>query len=91
MAGMNLPSYHPPSREVIERQYQQVLELAECLRQQGYDIPQAPSEETWIDSWPTGPWSPYNALALPTGQAGQDEWDRLNVACPQQTRPDAND
>jgi hypothetical protein len=91
MAGLNLPPYHPPSREVMERQYQQVLELAECLRQEGYDIPQAPSEETWIESWSTGTWSPYNDLALPTGQAGQDEWDRLNVACPQQTRPDAND
>lgn len=80
-AGLNLPAYHPPDRATLERLYRKTLETADCLRREGYDVGDAPSMETWVESWPTGPWSPYDSIPP---SVSDDEWDRLNVACPQQ-------
>ncbi len=73
------PEPEPPTPEV---EYRFNLELAECLRAEGYEISQAPSFETWRDSIGNARvWHPYNDVA--PLNLSQTEWDRLNMVCPQ--------
>ncbi len=70
---------HPlPRRLTREEAYQAKLEVAECLRRQGYDIPQAPSLEAFLESWEQGPWDPYRYVSVPP-----QRWAELNRVCPQ--------
>jgi len=74
------PVAPPPSEEEIAQIYEQLLEVADCLRKEGYDIAPAPSLEAFVDSYETGPWHPY--LSLPDDLSAS-EWDRLERVCPQ--------
>lgn len=72
--------------EVTPEQWTQMyaaeLEVAECLRGEGYDVPEAPTEQAFVDSYVSGtgePWSPYASVPA----LGDSEWNRLNTACPQ--------
>lgn len=62
--------------------YKAELEVAECLRQEGYGVPEAPTEQAFVDSYVSGtgePWSPYASVPA----LGDSEWNRLNKTCPQ--------
>ena len=55
-------------------------ERAECLREQGVNVPRMPSRQAFIDSFGTSePWIAYSFV----GEVSEDEWCRLNRACPQ--------
>jgi hypothetical protein len=54
-------------------------ELVPCLEAEGYEIPSPPSEQTFIDSYWTAAWIPYNFVEV----TSDEEWTRLNAACPQ--------
>ena len=71
--------------------YDSELTTAECLRNEGYEVPEAPSLETYREGLmsppesgevPTtsasSPWSAYRDINV-----GKSEWERLNMACPQ--------
>ncbi|TFD56751.1 hypothetical protein E3T39_15555 [Cryobacterium suzukii] len=55
-------------------------ELQPCLAAEGYDTPEAPSRETFIDTYAeTGGWNLYEGVA----GGGQSEWNTINKKCPQ--------
>ena len=55
-------------------------ELQPCLAAEGYDTPEAPSRETFIDTYAeTGGWNLYEGVA----GGGQSEWNEINKKCPQ--------
>jgi hypothetical protein len=56
-----------------------VDEMVPCLEAEGYAVPPAPSRETYIDTYLTGGWTPYDGVA-PSSNA---EWYRINDVCPQ--------
>lgn len=72
--------------EVTPEQWTQMytaeLEVAECLRDEGYAVPEAPTEQAFVDSYVSGtgePWSPYASVPA----LDDSEWNRLNTTCPQ--------
>ncbi len=69
--------YPPPRRLSREEAYRVKLEVARCLREQGFDIPEAPSLESFLDSWERGPWDPYRFVSAPP-----ERWVELNRICP---------
>ncbi len=74
----------PTSEQLTEDQLRTlydyyVNELVPCLADAGYDVIDAPSFETFRDSYSTSPWSPYSSVAPST----QAEWDKINTICPQ--------
>ena len=70
--------YPPPRRLRREEAYRVKLQVADCLRELGFDIPQAPSLESFLDSWERGPWDPYRFVSVPP-----ERWVELNRICPQ--------
>jgi hypothetical protein len=59
-AGLNLPPPEPMSEEMIGAFFLLLLDVERCLEEEfGYDIPDAPSLDTFVESWATGPWHPY--------------------------------
>jgi hypothetical protein len=55
-------------------------ELQPCLEEEGYEVPDAPSRETFIESYTeTGGWNLYENVF----GGGQDEWYAINEKCPQ--------
>lgn len=73
------PEIPAPTAEV---EYEFNLALADCLRSEGYDIPAAPTFETWRDSiGESDSWHPYAYISVQN--LPQTEWDRLNALCPQ--------
>lgn len=73
----------PKSDEELTAQFQQQVEVWECLREEGYrDIPPPPSVEAWIEQWRSSPpWDPYTYVAEEV--RSEAEWDRVNSVCPQ--------
>lgn len=63
----------------IEETYYYMLDVADCLRDLGYDIPEAPSVETYVDqsAAQSDMWDPYTHLGL----RGADTWE-LQRVCP---------
>jgi hypothetical protein len=47
----------------------------------GYTISEPPTEETFADSYATGPWSPFNEVA--DQATTQQAWNEANDKCPQ--------
>ena len=71
----------PPLSE--EEQYYYMLEVAECLRDLGHDVPDAPSIEAYVDQAfgddpPDELWDPYSTLS----RRGVDIWQLQREACP---------
>lgn len=58
-------------------QYARLLHMAECLEGEGFDIPEVPSEATWVDGGKV--WHPYGFVA----GVPQEVWFQLNETCPQ--------
>lgn len=73
------------SQERWEKGYAAVVESAECLRGQGYDIPQTPSFQAWKDSFftegGTDQWMPWGFVPVPT--MGVAAVLALEAVCPQ--------
>lgn len=73
------------SAERWKNGYDAVVESAECLRDQGYDIPKAPSFQAWKDSFFAGgganQWLPWGFVPVPSMSA--DEFTSLEKVCPQ--------
>ncbi|GAB3615907.1 hypothetical protein GCM10027416_04640 [Okibacterium endophyticum] len=60
--------------------YEMELETAECLRAEGIEIEEAPSEQVFIDRYKSSdPWTSYTFV----GDVSSDRWDELNTLCPQ--------
>jgi len=80
--GLNLPSPQPLSEEMIRAFFALLLDVERCLEEEfGYDLPDAPSPDTFVESWVTGPWHPYLYLdPLSPGRLAEVE-----EACPQPT------
>lgn len=73
------PRTPPPTKE---EEYNAQNEVAECLRENGYEIPPAPTLETWIDSFSDpsqDPWLPYAFLP----RLGREAWAEVSKLCPQ--------
>jgi len=55
--------------------------MTPCLNAEGYDVPPAPSRETFIATYgQEGFWEPYGLVAQATGGK---EWENINRKCPQ--------
>ncbi len=72
----------PPSMlseaEIRER-YAFLVEARACLIAAGHDLPEPPSEDAFVESWATHPWSPFNDLPSMSTEA----WASLIEECPQ--------
>ncbi|TFD49587.1 hypothetical protein E3T55_10940 [Cryobacterium frigoriphilum] len=54
-------------------------ELQPCLEAEGYDVPESPSRETFIDTYAeNGAWHLYENVST-----GQSTWNSINAKCPQ--------
>ncbi len=76
---IGVPRVEPPTESEIRAFYRALLETKACLETEGYDISEPPSEDAFVESYDTGPWSPY--LDIP--DVSETEWERLNRECPQ--------
>ncbi|MEZ5086737.1 MAG: hypothetical protein R2722_10955 [Tessaracoccus sp.] len=66
-----------------ESYYQDQLDTAECLRQQGYEVDPPPSLEVWKEHYIASSddlWLAYGAVS---GSVDETEWRALNRVCPQ--------
>lgn len=61
--------------------YQYLLQVRQCLMELGYTISEPPSVDAFIESWATGPWSPYSDVV---DVANREQWAEANEKCPQQ-------
>jgi hypothetical protein len=60
--------------------YTQVM--TPCLEAEGYQVPDPPSQQTFISSYgQPGSWAPYTLVA--EAVSSQEEWDRINRLCTQ--------
>ena len=56
--------------------------MTPCVQAEGYDVPPAPSRESFIATYLAGsPWNCYGLIAQAT--KSQDEWEYINRKCPQ--------
>ncbi|GIU91819.1 MAG: hypothetical protein KatS3mg011_0725 [Acidimicrobiia bacterium] len=77
-AGLNLPPQQPLDDEQIAEVYAYRLAVADCLRAEGYQVPPAPSLDTFIEEWATGPWNPYESV-----DTSGASWEGIQMRCPQ--------
>lgn len=79
MEGLSLPPQEEANPDQLAEIYQYNLALKVCLEAEGYDVPEPPSLEVYIDTYLTDPWYAYenvNSLG-PEGVA-------IEALCPQQ-------
>jgi len=76
-AGLGIPDYEPASPEQIEMVYWYYIALRDCLIDEGYTVSEPPSLDTFVESWASGPWSPYENVSPGAG------WDAIQMKCPQ--------
>lgn len=73
----------PPER--WEKAYADTVESAQCLRDQGYDIPETPSLQAWRDSYfvddGASQWVPWGFVPVPSMSGS--ELRALEAICPQ--------
>ena len=70
----------PLTEEQLSEIYEYEKWTAECLRAEGIDVLEIPSEETFIERYTTGdPWLAYGYV----GQVNEDRWNELLSICPQ--------
>lgn len=75
------PPVAPLSEVEIRARYAYLLEARGCLIDLGYTIGEPPTLDHFLESYTSGPWSPFNDLAGQT--TSQAEWDKANQSCPQ--------
>lgn len=76
VAGV-LPSGPPADRDWFSAYYDFLVELMECVREQGHPVPDPPSREVFIDT-EGATWHPYDPRWTPP-----TVWDSLEKICPQ--------
>jgi hypothetical protein len=76
------PTAQPLSESEIKARYDYLVQARECLLDLGYSISDPPSIDEFLDTWATGPWTPYSDLA---DQTNQQQWENANQRCPQTT------
>ncbi len=73
------------SQERWEKRYAAVVESAQCLRGQGYDIPETPGFQAWKDSFFVDggehQWVPWGFVPVPSMSGS--EFRALEEICPQ--------
>ncbi len=74
------------SPEEWQTGYAETVESAQCLRDEGYDIPETPSFQAWQDSYfadreGSEQWVPW--LFVPVDSLSTEEWRELEETCPQ--------
>lgn len=74
------PTVAPLTEAEIRDRYAYLLAARDCLLALGYPVSEPPSEDVFVDSWSTGPWSPYADIV---DALTPDEWDEANRECPQ--------
>ncbi len=75
------PPPQPATAEQIHQRYLFLVQARQCLMALGYTISEPPTEETFADSYATGPWSPFNEVA--DQATTQQAWNEANDKCPQ--------
>lgn len=77
---IGMPEPRPLDAGELEEVYAMQLEALACVRSEGYQLPDPPSLEAYIES--QGRWQPHEQAfhLLGTDDA---EWTRLNEVCPQ--------
>lgn len=75
--------YSQPWSEPQKRAMYQytVSTLIPCLEEEGFRITDVPTQETFVDTFDTRPWWPYEQLDI--SSMSQNEIDELNTRCPQ--------
>lgn len=74
------PAPEELSEAEIREHYRFLLDARQCLVDLGYSISDPPSEDAFVESWTTGPWSPFNEVVE---VVSPEEWARINEECPQ--------
>jgi hypothetical protein len=70
------------TRAQAQKLYGDLLNVATCVRGQGYTVPDPPSEQTFVDAlvnYPIPIWHPYQVVQQ---QGGPGELKRIEKACP---------
>ena len=75
------PPRAPASEAEIRARYAYLLDARDCLIELGYTIGAPATLDHFLDSYASGPWSPFSDLADQTTSPA--EWDQANQACPQ--------
>ncbi|MDN5767423.1 MAG: hypothetical protein L0H78_16595 [Humibacillus sp.] len=88
------PYYNlPPSKTVLTKMYAWYTEVsAPCLRAQGIDVPEPPTQDTWVEEYSTSQpsWLPWHSVPGPnSANPSTTGWDELERKCPQNPAPDA--
>lgn len=71
----------PLTTEQLQDVYAQTRSTAECLEGEGYEMPDLPSEQYFVDNYYPDPYVPF--AFLPQDSITQEEIDRLMIECPQ--------
>lgn len=73
-------TFAPLTDEQLSEIYEYEAWTAECLRNEGVDVPQIPSEQEFTDRYrSTDPWLAYNFI----GERSESSYRALLEACPQ--------
>ncbi len=78
------PKPPPATAELLQGLYVLYLEEAQCLREQGYDISQPPSQDEWVENYSGESWNPLMDVYL----AGFDV-QTADGKCPQPDEAEA--
>lgn len=78
---VGLPDPSTFTEEDLRRQHAFKVDLRECLVDEGYDLPPAPTVEAFLDM--QGAWTPYGDMFHLGFADDHAEWTRLQVVCPQ--------
>jgi hypothetical protein len=72
----------PLNEDQVRYIYDYVTQImTPCVKAEGYDVPPAPSRESFISTYLTdSPWNYYGLIAQATSQ---EEWEYINRKCPQ--------
>jgi hypothetical protein len=71
----------PLPRVRAEKQYDHLVDnVAPCVRAEGFDVPQAPSLESWLDAYYTdgAAWDPFTVV----GEVAPEKLDAIYTSCP---------
>jgi hypothetical protein len=74
------PTPRPLTEAEIRARYDYLVQMRQCLIDLGYTLAEPPTIDVFIDTWATGPWSPYNEVSQ---VADRDQWAEANQKCPQ--------
>lgn len=73
----------PMSSEEVERAYDMLLDVATCVRGLGFEVPEAPSKQAYVEHLVNngiGPWHPYDGITEPGDPDSQ--WREAKEECP---------